>query len=149
VPVGELVEETLPILAALCGRLGVTITVELPKAPVYLATDATIARRVLLNAVKNAIEASSFGAEVKFGVSDGDPVTVSIWNAGEMPASTRHQVFQRSFSTKGKGRGLGTYSMRLLMENYLDGSVVFTSDAAGTTFTLEFPSLRGYLAGAG
>ena len=57
----------------------------------------------------------------------------------------RLQVFQRSFSTKGSGRGLGTYSMRLLTEHYLRGSVGFTSSAAeGTTFFASYPHCYPY-----
>ncbi|MFQ5559388.1 MAG: sensor histidine kinase, partial [Nitrospinota bacterium] len=50
------------------------------------------------------------------------------------------QVFMRSFSTKGKNRGIGTYSMQLLSENYLQGRVYFSSSPeAGTDFVAEFP----------
>ena len=52
-----------------------------------------------------------------------------------MPQSTQLQVFNRSFTTKGQGRGLGTYSVRLLTERYLKGSVDFVSKpGTGTTF---------------
>jgi signal transduction histidine kinase len=47
------------------------------------------------------------------------------------------QIFQRFFSTKGPGRGLGTYSMKLFGERYLKGKVDFSSQAPqGTTFTV-------------
>ncbi|MBK7132833.1 MAG: hypothetical protein IPH69_08460 [Bacteroidales bacterium] len=47
------------------------------------------------------------------------------------------RIFQRSFSTKGKGRGLGTYSIRLMTENYLHGKVSFVSNEAdGTVFSV-------------
>jgi sensor histidine kinase regulating citrate/malate metabolism len=50
------------------------------------------------------------------------------------------QVFQRSFSTKGRGRGIGTDSVRLLTEKYLEGRVAFTSTAnTGTTFEVTLP----------
>jgi sensor histidine kinase regulating citrate/malate metabolism len=49
-------------------------------------------------------------------------------------------MFQRSFSTKGSDRGLGTYSMKLLGERYLHGEVEFTtSQEEGTTFRLILP----------
>lgn len=151
IPVQELLRETLDGIEVWSAKCGIAISVDQPAAPVYLATDALLARRVLLNAVKNAVEASAVGETVTVGVShDGPTVAITVRNAAEMAASTRRQVFQRSFSTKGKGRGLGTYSMRLLMENYLGGEVSFTSDAdTGTTFTLVFPSMQGYLAAAG
>jgi signal transduction histidine kinase len=58
-----------------------------------------------------------------------------------MPRHVQQQLFQRSFSTKGGGRGLGTYSIKLLSERYLKGDVSFvSSQAEGTTFTVRFPS---------
>lgn len=147
VPARNLLEDTLAAIEEWSTRRGIAITLALPETPVYLATDPLVARRVLLNAVKNAVEASAAGETVSIGVVDSPNIAVTVWNAGAMTAHTQHQVFQRSFSTKGDGRGLGTYSMRLLMENYLDGTVSFTSDpAAGTTFTFNFPAMQSYLA---
>jgi signal transduction histidine kinase len=57
-----------------------------------------------------------------------------------MSESVQRQVFQRSFTTKELGRGLGTYSMKLLSERYLNGNVSFTtSPKQGTTFTARYP----------
>jgi signal transduction histidine kinase len=56
-----------------------------------------------------------------------------------MPDHVRAHVFQRSFSTKGAGRGLGTYSVKLLTESYLAGQAWFESTTGqGTTFHVEF-----------
>ncbi len=67
-------------------------------------------------------------------------VAFSVHNPSFMPRSVQLQVFQRSFSTKGEGRGLGTYSMKLLSERYLGGRVDFTtSPDGGTTFIATFP----------
>jgi sensor histidine kinase regulating citrate/malate metabolism len=50
------------------------------------------------------------------------------------------QLFKRSFSTKGAGRGIGTYSMKLLGEKYLKGKVWFqSSPEKGTTFFIAIP----------
>ncbi|MCP4457600.1 MAG: sensor histidine kinase, partial [Cytophagales bacterium] len=50
----------------------------------------------------------------------------------------QNQLFKRSFSTKGAGRGFGTYSMKLLGEKYLNGKVWFESTIKdGTTFYIE------------
>jgi len=70
-----------------------------------------------------------------------------------MPESVRLQVFQRSFSTKSHDRGLGTYSMKLLAERYLGGTVSFTSSVEeGTTFRIRLPlqqQFPGAISGAG
>jgi len=58
-----------------------------------------------------------------------------------MPEHVQRQVFNRSFSSKGVGRGLGTYSIRLLTEKYLKGRAWFTSnESEGTTFFIEIPA---------
>jgi signal transduction histidine kinase len=62
-----------------------------------------------------------------------------VHNETVMPHSVRAHVFQRSFTTKGSGRGLGTYSIKLLTETYLGGRAWFESAAGqGTTFHTEF-----------
>jgi signal transduction histidine kinase len=59
-----------------------------------------------------------------------------------MSEEVQHQLFQRSFSTKGvTGRGIGTYSVKLLTEAYLHGTVEFRSTVAdGTTFIVRLPA---------
>lgn len=113
---------------------------------IELRTDPTLVRRVLSNMTKNALEASSAGETVTLGArkSDGQAL-LWVHNPGVMPRDAQLQVFQRSFSTKGKGRGLGTYSIRLLTERYLKGRAAFISDdAEGTTFFVILPlSLDG------
>lgn len=57
-----------------------------------------------------------------------------------MPREVQLQVFKRSFSTKGEGCGLGSYSVNLLTQRYIQGWVWFTSDEAeGTTFRMWVP----------
>lgn len=63
-----------------------------------------------------------------------------------MSRSVQLQVFQRSFSTKGIGRGIGTYSIKLFAEKYLGGKVRFESrEPTGTLFQvmLPYPSFEG------
>jgi signal transduction histidine kinase len=106
-----------------------------------LKSDSTLLARVLGNMMKNALEASGPGQTVTVGCERAD-ARVEFWvhNEGAMPREVQHRVFQRSFSTKGIGRGLGTYSMKLLGEGYLKGTVTFTSSPEkGTTFTASFP----------
>jgi signal transduction histidine kinase len=104
-------------------------------------TDATLLKRILLNMAKNAAEATPDGGSVEIICrKEPDLAVFSVQNTGEIPNDIRLQIFQRSFSTKGPGRGLGTYSMKLFGENYLKGKVFFSSDNKnGTVFTIELP----------
>ncbi|MBE3133068.1 MAG: GHKL domain-containing protein [Acidobacteria bacterium] len=105
-------------------------------------SDDSLVKRVLANMLKNALEASPEGEAVtiSFRPDPDGRVRFEVHNPGAMPAEVAHQVFQRSFSTKGADRGLGTWSMKLLTEEYLGGAVSFQTDRErGTTFTLLLP----------
>jgi signal transduction histidine kinase len=101
----------------------------------------TLLRRVIANLVKNALEASEEGQKVTVGFANPSGPVISVHNETVMPEETRLQVFQRSFSTKGgTGRGVGTYSVKLLTERYLGGIVDFvTLPGLGTTFRVRLP----------
>jgi signal transduction histidine kinase len=108
-----------------------------------LRTDGALLKRILLNMTKNAAEASQEKGEIRItsALRSGRAI-FSVTNQGMIPDDVQLQIFQRSFSTKGPGRGLGTYSMKLFGENYLQGKVYFrTSEKQGTTFTIELPVL--------
>lgn len=105
-----------------------------------IETDRALLGRIMSNMLRNALEATLPGEAVRAGCRErGDGVEFWVWNPGEMPREVQVQVFQRSFSTKGEGRGLGAYSMKLLAERYLGGTVSFTSSAAGTEFRMHCP----------
>ncbi len=108
-----------------------------------LETDPTILARVLGNLVKNALEATPIDGVVTLGANVADGAR-AFWchNPGAIPPALQPQVFRRSFSTKGPGRGTGTYSVRLFTERYLHGTVAFTSNPAdGTRFTVTVPAV--------
>ena len=115
--------------------------IEVEAGALELVTDRTLLRRVLANMVKNALEASAEGDRITLRcAADGENARFSVHNRAVMPREVQLQLFQRSFSTKGPGRGLGTYSMRLLSERFLGGRVTFAStEEAGTTFTASYP----------
>jgi nitrogen-specific signal transduction histidine kinase len=105
------------------------------------SSDPVLLRRVLVNLVKNALEATTSRDAVTIGAyrEPGD-VLFTVHNPTVMPPESQLQLFQRSFSTKGAGRGLGTYSIKLLTHYYLGGRVSFVSSLDdGTTFSVRLP----------
>ncbi|KMY67609.1 hypothetical protein AAU61_11880 [Desulfocarbo indianensis] len=111
-----------------------------------LISDAVLLNRVLVNMVKNALEASQAGDMVVIGWEHTEG-QIEIWvhNPQVIPHEHQLQVFNRSFSTKGSGRGLGTYSIRLLSERYLEGEAGFTStQETGTRFYVRLPLRPSY-----
>jgi PAS domain-containing protein len=103
-------------------------------------SDVTLIRRILGNMVKNALEATPAGDIVSIGAEcDGTQCHFWVHNSAVIPTSYQQRIFQRDFSTKGSGRGLGTYSMKIL-GHFLSGEVNFVSSPqSGTRFSLRLP----------
>lgn len=118
-----------------------SVVVASDSADLQIVCDRALLARVLGNMLKNAVEASPPGDVVTIGCYDfAHEVQFEVHNAAVMSNEVQLQVFQRSFSTKGSGRGLGTYGMKLLGEYYLDGQISFRSERGeGTTFTARLP----------
>jgi PAS domain-containing protein len=106
-----------------------------------VTTDVSLLMRVLTNMTKNAFEACLEGETVRvwFERRDGEAI-FHVGNPGEIPEDVALRIFQRSFSTKGgRGRGIGTYSMKLFGEKILGGRVWFETGEKGTVFSIALP----------
>ncbi len=120
---------------------GISLRVAPDAADVEFVSDPALLGRVIGNMIKNALEASTAGQTVSVGCQAADDA-IQFWvhNPAYIAESVQSQIFQRSFSTKGRGRGLGAYSMQLLSEHYLHGQVSFTSSKeGGTVFVGRYP----------
>lgn len=107
-----------------------------------LLSDRPVLRRIIGNMVINALEATKIGGTVTiYSTTTDSDVLINVHNPGWIPPDTQLQLFMRSFSTKSNlGRGIGTYSMKLFGERYLNGKVYFRSNQEeGTIFTISLP----------
>lgn len=107
-----------------------------------LRSDRALVLRVIQNMAVNALEATEAGGTVSFAFeTDLAGPSFSCHNPAFIPPEIAGRIFQRAFSTKASsGRGLGTYGMKLLGENFLKGRVGFSSHPEqGTTFSFHLP----------
>ena len=121
--------------------MGKTVRIIMPEKELTVQTDRVLFRRIVLNLLKNALEASEKGEEVLISLEESAAgCRISVSNSKVMTPEVKYHVFQRSFSTKGPGRGIGTYSIKVLGERYLGGEVGFTSEKEnGTVFSFVIP----------
>ncbi len=120
---------------------GITLNITNSSTDVSFESDPAILSRVLGNMIKNAIEASEQDEVITIGCGlEANMVTYWVHNKKFIPDAIRNQLFVRSVSTKGEGRGLGSYSMKVLTEQFLKGKIYFTSNVEnGTTFVVCYP----------
>ncbi len=109
---------------------------------IIIKTDPNLLRQILINLVKNAIEAGTrtMGLDCERG-QDGR-VLLYISNDGEMiPPDARSSIFIPFFTTKRKGNGIGLSLSRRLLT--IQGGMMSLLDhprsGFQTTFLLEFP----------
>ncbi len=116
------------------------------KSGVIINTDETLLRRVLINTIKNALEVSNDDQEIEIfseKYKKDSLYSINVRSQPLIPRNVQLQLFQRAYSTKGPGRGWGTYSIRLLTEKYLGGKVDFVSNKEQRTlFSINIPDLQ-------
>lgn len=136
---GPLVQHIAGLQGAGPQALGLELGVRLASDPV-VDVDEGLLGRVVENMILNALEASQPGDQVTVTVSDdGTRARVEVCNPGVIPEEVQRRIFTRWYSTKGTGRGLGTWSMLHLSRRYLGGDVGFVSEDGQTCFWLELP----------
>jgi len=113
-----LVEEAVDLLAGHREERGVRIEIGAPTEPARVVVDPGQLRQILLNLIRNAIEASPRDAAVQVGWEVHGP-TAAIWvedHGPGIPQEQRDRVFEPFYTTKAAGAGLGLSIVKHLVE---------------------------------
>ncbi len=138
--VEEILEETKRSVANHSASHGKHLEISFEDPSLTVTCECGMIVRVLSNMLLNAFEATEpDGIVMIHARRNSNKTRFEVWNKSFIPGNVQLRVFQRNFSTKdGDGRGIGTYSMKLLGEEFLGGEVGFnSSEENGTTFWLE------------
>lgn len=139
---GQILEELHSFFANHPAAIGKNINISKSYPVVSIKIDVSLLLRILCNMIINALEATAENGGVKIWLEyESDFLSFCVWNDQEIPQDVANRIFQRNFSTKEQaGRGIGTYSMKLLGEKILGGQVSFTtSKTEGTIFRFTYP----------
>ena len=141
-PIEQIIEELESFFTNYPVAQGKDIVFPESSPTLFVRTDISLLLRVLCNMVLNALEATLEGGVVKVWLEhENQMLSFCVWNALEIPGDVVGRIFQRNFSTKQQdGRGIGTFSMKLLGEKILGGRVDFTTSGEdGTVFVFSLP----------
>lgn len=139
----ELIEEVVYIMQEKASKANVIIETKLSNVPRINADRAKL-KRVLINLVQNAIEASPSGGKIVVrSFSEADRLVVSVFNTGE-PLSDKElkKIFIPFYTTKTQGTGLGLPICKKIVEDEHGGRIWAEPKPNGMEFSFELP-LKG------
>jgi nitrogen fixation/metabolism regulation signal transduction histidine kinase len=112
-----------------------------PSQELKIWADRQMIQQVLINLVKNAMEALAGRKEKKIKISafrQSNKTFIRVYDNGPgIDTESADKVFIPFFTTRKKGSGIGLSLSKQIMRLH-KGSISFQSDSNGTTFTLEF-----------
>ncbi len=132
----------LTTLAAKSGRGGdVCVRYDGPRAAPVLA-DAAQMRQVVWNLMRNAIQASAPGDEVRLRLGEGPAggweLAVSDHGPG-ISTTARQRLFDAFFTTRAHGMGIGLAVVKRILDDHGFTIEVDSGDGRGTTFRVRIP----------
>ena len=122
---------------------GIRIVFECEESDMYLRADEQMIIQVMLNLIKNAVQALEETSNPEITVRafrmDGENAILTVTDNGPgIPTDIAGEIFMPFFTTKVKGTGVGlSYSRQVL--NLNGGVIEFESVAGKTEFRVIFP----------
>ncbi|MCE7063227.1 PAS domain-containing sensor histidine kinase [Dyadobacter sp. CY343] len=136
--VGKLVKDVAIFMEPTATAKGVAMQVFLPEVDVTKKLDKGQMEHVLVNIIKNAIEACETGNQIELYVSD--PEIVIRNNGYPIDSERSAKLFNPFFSTKRDGQGIGLTLTREILANHGYGFSLQTGENGWTAFTIEVPA---------
>jgi nitrogen fixation/metabolism regulation signal transduction histidine kinase len=122
-------------------REHIQYSVQIPAHPLSICADSMMIQQVLINLIKNAMEAVKERQEKSIALtaeSRNEKVIIRVRDNGRgIAAEDIEKVFIPFYTTKKKGSGIGLSLSKQIMKLH-KGSIHFQSDGSGTVFTIEF-----------
>jgi signal transduction histidine kinase len=148
----ELIDDSVTSISELARRKSVKVETEFPAETHRIIVDADRMKQVLINVIKNAIEASQSGDTVSVSVSFANEARDVLFDAVGVFAIIRVRdnglglneedklrVFEPFFTKKSEGTGLGLYVTHSIIERHGGYIYVDSEYGVGTTFSIYLP----------
>lgn len=131
----NIIDDSLSMLMASIDKIGITVSSDIAPDIPFIKGDRTRLMQAILNILKNSVEAiDSASPEKKICIKAGalpGSLRLQIKDSGKgFGQSITSQLFNRGFTTKSSGTGLGLYNCRSIIESH-EGTIGITSDGDG------------------
>ena len=135
----EFMGQIFALNSELAASSGAQFTFSAKEPDLIIYADEGQISQILINLIKNALQAGARHIEVSAFLSHNDDVVVRVANDGEqIPESALEQIFIPFYTTKKEGSGIGLSLARQIMRNHNGSIELLSSDAEKTVFELRF-----------
>jgi two-component system, sporulation sensor kinase E len=137
----EVVEKTLELLQPELENRGIQVHVRLAHQLPLTPIDVTQMQQVLVNLIKNAMQAMTRGGTLTLQTGEGsDGIWVSVGDSGGgIPQEQINRIFEPFYTTKKKGSGLGLMIVQRIVRSH-GGTIELESQTGrGTVFRIRLP----------
>lgn len=119
----------------------IELVLDIPKDPVVLIIDKDKIRQVLLNLVKNSIEALNSGGLIRISVNQNNIETQIVVsdNGNGIEKANQEKIFEPFYTTKEVGTGLGLAICKQVVEDH-NGSIHYLDENPGAHFIIILPN---------
>jgi nitrogen fixation/metabolism regulation signal transduction histidine kinase len=132
----NVVQQVGQLMAPLAVDRGVWVSVDIPEEPVCQSVDVGQLEQVLVNIVKNALEACATGNQVRICLGAHH---LQVSNNGQaIPAELANRLFDPFLSTKATGQGVGLMVVRDILLNHGFPFSLKTQPDGWTVFSIEW-----------
>jgi two-component system sensor histidine kinase HydH len=114
---------------------------EYERSDLELTTDENLVKQVLLNLIRNSVEAMAEGGSLRLLAEvNGGKVEVKVYDDGPgIPAETKKRLFEPFFTTKASGSGLGLSICRKVADALGGEFQIRDGEPKGTVAVLRLP----------
>ena len=137
----DVVEKTLGLLRPELENRGLTVSSKLSRRLAAAPLDATQMQQVLVNLVKNAMQAMTKGGQLTLQTGENnDGVWISVTDSGGgIPQEQINRIFEPFYTTKKKGSGLGLMIVQRIVRAHNGRIEIESHVGRGTTFRIWLP----------
>ena len=132
-------ERVFSLTAAYTEEAGVKTSFIEKTEDVLLWADESQIAQILINLVKNAVQAGATAVEISVHLDSLESVVIDVSNNGApISKEGQEEIFVPFYTTKQEGTGIGLSLSRQIMRLHNGSITLSRSDSAATVFTLMF-----------
>lgn len=134
-----LIDKVIELTREQCSAVGATCTYCPLTDDILIYADESQISRILINLIKNAIQAEAKNVLITAEINDDDQTLIHVINDGvPITPESQEQIFIPFFTTKRDGSGIGLSLSRQIMRAHNGLLSLTRSDKESTEFTLTF-----------